>query len=161
MPSANKQSAVEAAVQRYKASEEELQGFLTDEDLYEVLRLFERLVEERNRTLDAAMRAVKAELRHLDQDKLVMAGLGAQKKYKRWYDGDFLANALPAAQADLVLTERVVYTVDQARLEQMARQGEVDNGIVAAAFREEEQSPAALPGSPKPYSIPVVPVRNG
>jgi hypothetical protein len=161
MPSAKKQSVVDTAVQRYKASEEELQAFLTNEELYDVLRMFEHLVEERNRTLDAAMRAVKAELRHLDQDKLVMAGLGAQKKFKRWYDGDFLSRALPAAQADLILTERVVYDVNQDRLEQMARQGEVDNAIVAAAFREEEQSPAALPGSPKPYNIPVVPVRNG
>jgi len=154
----NQASAAEVAVRRYRASEEELQEFLEDGDIYDILRTFARLVEVRNQTLDAAMRAVKTELRLLDQDKLIMDGLGAQKKYKRWYDADFLANSLPAAQAELILTERVVYDVDHTRLEQMARQGEVDNEIVRMAFREEEQAPAAMPGSPKPYVIPMIPL---
>lgn len=153
-----RQTNAERAAVKFKEAHEALQEFLNDVEIRPILQEFESLVNIRNQALDTAMRAIKSELRNMEQDKLVMEGLGAQKKYKRWYDTEFLARALPAEQADLVLSERVVYDLDQARLEQLARQGEIDNEIVRAAFHEEEQSPAALPGTPKPYEIPSLPV---
>lgn len=153
-----RQTNAERSAQKFKEAHEALQEFLNDPEIRPILQEFETLVTTRNQALDTAMRAIKGELRNLDQDKLVFEGLGAQKKYKRWYDTEFLARALPAEQADLVLSERVVYDLDQARLEQLARQGEIDNEIVRAAFHEEEQAPAALPGTPKPYEIPSLPV---
>jgi len=153
-----RQTNAERAAQRFKEAHEALQEFLNDREIRPILQELEQLVVARNQALDTAMRAIKGELRSLDQDKLVLEGLGAQKKFKRWYDTDFLARALPAEQADLILTEKIVYELDQARLEQLARQGEIDNEIVRAAFREEEQAPAALPGTPKPYDLPSLPV---
>jgi hypothetical protein len=104
------------------------------------------------------MRAIKSQLQRSDQDRLVIDGLGAQKKYKRYYDAEFLAKALPAEQTDEFMTERIVYDVDKERLEQLLRQGEIDNETVELAYREEEQNPANLPGSPKPYILPALPV---
>lgn len=161
MPKQQQQSGAERAVTRFQQADGELKSFLSDDAIRDIMLEYENLVNTRNQALDDAMRAVKSELRTLDQDKLVMEGLGAQKKYKRWYDTEFLAKALPADQAELVLTEKVVYELDQDRLEQLSRQGEIDNNIVRNAYREEEQAPAALPGSPKPYIIPVIPVKDG
>jgi transposase len=135
--------------------------FMSDPDIRALLQELETLVERRNVTLDEAMRSVKNELRGMDQDKLIIDGLGAQKKFKRWYDAEFLSNTLPSAQADLVLTEKVVYELNQELLEQLTRQGEVDGRIVQNAYREEEQAPAALPGSPKAYILPLLPVNDG
>jgi len=148
----------ERAVERFEAARQTLLTFLRDLDIREVLKEYEQLVDGYNRALDDATRAVKSHLRTLDQDKYSVGSIGAQKKYKRWYDAEFLANALPAAQAELILTEVVSYTVDTELLDQMTRQGEVDNEIVRAAFHEEEQAPANLPGTPKPYVIPAIPL---
>ena len=155
-----RKSSAENAVERFHLANNELKAFMEDPDIREIMGELERLVEARNQTLDTAVRAIKSQLQKLDQDKLVIQGLGAQKKYKRWYDTEFLANALPAAQSDLILTERTVYELDQAKLEQLARQGEIDNEIVRNAFHEEEQAPAALPGTPKPYYLPALPVHD-
>jgi len=146
------------AVIAYDRAREELQRFMSDEDIREILLEMEQLVDEHNAKLDAAMRAIKSELRMMEQEKLIINGLGAQKKYKRYYDAEFLANALPADQSDEILTERVVYDLDKERLEQLLRQGEIDNTIVEKAYHEEEQNPANLPGTPKPYILPTLPV---
>lgn len=146
------------AVRKYHDAKDALDEFLGDPDIRDVLIEMEQLVSKHNAALDAAMRAIKSELAKSDQTKLVIEGLGAQKKFKRYYDTDFLANALPAEQADLVLTEVVTYQLDQELLEQLSRQGEIDNEIVAKAYHEEEGNPANLPGTPKPYAVPSVPV---
>ena len=153
-----KESAAHRAVAAYHKAEGALQDFLADIEIRDLLLEMEQLVADYNMRLDDAMRALKSELKQLDQSKLVIGELGAQKKYKRYYDTEFLANALPADQSDEVLTERVVYDLDKARLEQLLRQGEVDNEIVEKAYHEDEQNPANLPGTPKPYLIPSLPV---
>jgi hypothetical protein len=151
-------SVAERAVARFDEAKEELFTFMADPEIKDILLEYEQLVGEYNRQLDAASRAVKTQLRTLDQDKLVVGVVGAQKKYKRYYDVDFLANTLPAEQADLVLTETVTYKLDADLLHQLVRQGEVDNELVAKAYHEDEQAPANMPGTPKPYVIPSVPI---
>lgn len=151
-------NVAERAVQRFEESRAELLSFLRDKEIREIMKEYEQLVDGYNRTLDAATRAIKSHLRTLEQNKYSVGCIGAQKKYKRWYDAEFLANSLPAGQAELVLTEHVSYTVDSELLDQMTRQGEVDNELVRAAFHEEEQNPAVLPGTPKAYIIPAIPL---
>jgi uncharacterized protein (UPF0216 family) len=151
----------ERAVASYEESQEELDAFLRDPDIRDILLELEQLVNRRNAALDQAVRTVKNELRTSDRAKLLIGTIGAQKKWRRWYDVDFLANALPADQAELVLTETVIYELDEALLDQMTRQGEVDNQVVQKAFHEEELPPANMPGTPKPFIMPAVPVRDG
>lgn len=148
----------ERAVERFEAARQELLNFLRDPEIREVMKEYEQLVDGYNQSLDDATRAVKSHLRTIDGNKYSVGVIGAQKKYKRWYDAEFLANSLPAEQAELVLTETVTYTVDTEVLDQMARQGEVDNALIQAAFHEEEQNPALLPGTPKAYNIPAIPL---
>jgi hypothetical protein len=156
--SEDRETVAERAVSFYHEAREQLNEFLSDKEIRDVLLELEDLVSEHNTRLDAAMRAIKSELGRLDQDKLVINGLGAQKKYKRYYDAEFLANALPSDQSDEILTERIVYDLDKERLEQLLRQGEIDNEIVEKAYHEEVQNPANLPGTPKPYVLPGIPV---
>lgn len=153
-----RQSVAERAVQAFHTARKALLEFLQDPEIRDIMLEYEHLVSDHNQKLDQAMRSIKSELRGLEQDKLIIDGLGAQKKWKRYYDGEHLANALPAEQADLVLTETIVYQVNREILEQMLRQGEVDSEIVAQAYHEDEQNPANLPGTPKPYEIPALPV---
>jgi hypothetical protein len=150
-------TATERATLRFQEAKGELHAFLTDPDIRDILQEYESLVRTYNERLDTALRSLKNDLRQRPQDKLVMNGLGCQKKYKRWYDVDFLANALPAEQSDLILTEHVTYTLDRDQLEQLLRQGEIDSEIVRKSYHEEEQNPANMPGTPKPYNIPGLP----
>lgn len=152
-----KVTVAQRAVTAYHDAKAALNDFLTDGDIHDLLLEMEQLVFSHNTKLDAAMRAIKSELRQSEQGKLIIEGLGAQKKYKRSYDTDFLANALPAEQSDAVLTERVVYDLDKPLLEQLMRQGEIDNEIVDKAYLEAEQNPSNLPGTPKPYFLPAIP----
>lgn len=154
----NRESVAERAVAQFHQAREALNSFLADPDIRDLLLELEHLVSEHNQRLDSAMRAIKNELQRMDQDKLVINGLGAQKKYKRYYDAEFLAAALPAEQSDEILTEKIVYELDKERLEQLLRQGEIDNETVEKAYHEEEQNPANLPGTPKPYALPALPV---
>ena len=151
-------TVAERAVEGYHQASEALHDFLADAEVRDILLEMEHLIADYNRKLDTAMRAIKSELKQSDRAKLIIDGLGAQKRFKRYYDGEFLANALPADQSDEVLTERVVYDVDKDRLEQLLRQGEIDNDIVEKAYHEEEQNPSNLPGTPKPYLMPAIPV---
>lgn len=151
----------ERAVSAYEESQEELDAFLGDADIRDILLELEQLVNRRNAALDQAIRTVKNEVRTSERAKLLIGPIGAQKKFKRWYDVEFLANSLPADQAELVLTEKVIYELDEALLDQMTRQGEVDNEVVRAAFHEQEMSPANMPGTPKPFVLPAIPVRDG
>jgi hypothetical protein len=153
-----KDTPAERAVAFYHDAKDALNEFLADKEIRDILLELEDLVSDYNTKLDTAMRAIKTELGYLEQDKLIINGLGAQKKYKRYYDTEFLANSLPALQSEEFLTERVVYDLDKDRLEQLLRQGEIDNEIVEKAYHEEEANPANLPGTPKPYVLPGIPV---
>jgi hypothetical protein len=154
----NEPTAAERAVTRFNTAKDALHQFLKDEDIRDVLSELEHLVEQYNQKLDDAVRLVKAMVRHSDQNKVFIDGIGAQKKFKRFYDAEFLANVLPADQFDEFATERIIYELDIDRLEQLVRQGEVDGVIVEESRRVEEQNPSSLPGTPKPYTIPAIPV---
>lgn len=154
----NNLTPAENAVNKYEQAKEDLDSFLRDDDVREVLLEMNELVTRYNETLDKASRAVKAQLRSSDQNKLIVGSIGAQKKFKRWYDANFLANSLPAKQFDSICrSEKIVYELDTERLEQLARQGEIDLDIVRCAYHEQEQNPSALPGTPKPYTPPPLP----
>lgn len=153
-------TGAERAVANYREAQEVLDAFLRDPEIRDILEELTHLVTEHNRTLDSAIRAVKGELHASDRTRLVIDGIGAQKKMKRWYDVDHLAEALPAEQSDLILTEKIVYELNKEILDQMLRQGEVDERIVAQAYHEEEQQPSNLPGTPKPYELPPLPVTD-
>lgn len=153
----NKNQA-EQVVKTFRDAEAELNDLLNDPDTRALFEQYNQLVANYNERLDEAVRAVKNELRRSDQDKLIIEGIGAQKKYRRYYDADTLAKLLPSDQADEVLVEKVIWEVNEARLEQLCRQGEVDNNLVRRAYKEEEQNPSSLPGTPKPFFIPPLPV---
>jgi hypothetical protein len=141
----------------YKHAEDELRAFMKDPDVRPMLEEFYGLLEARNLALDVAVREVKAELQRSDRKQLVYEGIGAQSKMSRYYDTDFLAEHLPVGQANLVLTSKLVYELNQPLLEQMVRQGEVDPQIVGQAYHEDPQNPSALPGTPKPFTLPALP----
>jgi hypothetical protein len=155
---AERRTAADRAVDDFLAAKEELEAFMKDDEIREILMEMDRLVADYNSKLDTATRQVKSQLRTMDQQKLLIKGIGAQKKMKRWYDVEHLANALPADQSELILTERVTYDLDIQLLEQLRRQGEINNDIVAESYHEEEQNPSAMPGTPKPYTMPAIPV---
>jgi hypothetical protein len=146
----------EQAVERFNQAKEELDSFLADPEIRDVMLEFQQLVTNHNNRLDEALRATKAELRSSARTRLVYGSIGAMKKFKRYYDVDYLAAKLPAEQADEILTEKVVYELHQERLDQLLRQGEIDTELVQQAYHEEEQNPSNLPGVPKPFTIPTV-----
>jgi len=160
MPKPTNVNPAERAVTAFHEAEAELNSMLNDPETRAVFEQYNQLVSDYNERLDEAIRAVKNELRRSDQDKMIVDGIGAQKKYRRWYDAEVLAKLLPSDQADEVLTERITYEVNETRLEQLCRQGEVDNTLVRRAYKEEEQNPSALPGTPKPYFVPPLPVQS-
>lgn len=151
-------SAANISAARYRRAEVELDTFLKDPDIREVLQELYQLVEERNATLDEAIRNIKSELQRSDQVQLVCAGLGAQKRHKTWYDTGFLAEHLPHSQAQLVLTSHLEWELNKTLLEQLLRQGEIDTEVVSQAFHDEPDSPAVLPGTPKPFILPPLPI---
>lgn len=143
-------------VQKFWKAKGELDTFLTDPDMQEVLQEFNRLVVDYNQTLDEALRAIKSELASSNKDKLVIEGLGAQKKARRYYDAAFLIENLPIAQWKEFITERIVHDLDTPKLEQLLRQGEVNSYIVREAYHEEQLGAASLPGTPKPIVLPPI-----
>lgn len=151
-------SVAERTALRYTESEKTLKEFMTDRSVLETLREFYRLIEERNRSLDEAVRAIKSELQRSEHGRMVLEGIGAQKRWKRYYDAEFLSEHLPGNQASMILTEKIVHEINLPLLEQLLRQGEIDNTVVREAYHEEEQSPAVLPGTPKEWSLPPLPV---
>lgn len=142
-------------VQKFWNAKEELDAFLNDPDVQEFLHEFSRLATGYNQTLDEALRAVKTELSASSKDRLVVEGLGAQKKTRRYYDVSFLIDNLPIAQWKEFITERIVHDLDTPKLEQLLRQGDVDDDIVRKSYHE-EQLGASLPGTPKPIILPPI-----
>lgn len=149
---------VTRTVVAFEEAKERLDSFMADKEIRELLEELSDLVSDHNRSLDEATRTVKNQLRSMEQRKLIIGPIGAQKKTKRWYDTEHLAEALPAVQSDLILTEKIEYVLDVSTLEQLLRQGEVDNEIVQQAYHEEDQQPSAMPGTPKAFTIPTLPV---
>jgi hypothetical protein len=149
-------TAAHRAVAKYEEAKKQLDEFLEDETIRDLMLEYQMLIEQYNREADSAVRAVKSELQTRDSSQLVIGDIGAQKKVSRWYDATHLVNTLPAAQTDLFMKEEVVYKIDKNRLDQLLRQGEIDEQIVADAYHEDEKSPSAMPGCPKPYSIPKI-----
>lgn len=158
MAEENRPTATQRAVAAFNESQAALKAFLGDMNIRDILIELEQLVEDYNQKLTAATNAVKAECRHSDQNKVFIDGIGAQKKFRRYYDAEYLANTLPADQFEEFATEKIVYELNVERLEQLVRQGEVDGVIVAEARRIEEQNPSLLPGTPHAYAIPAIPV---
>lgn len=146
-----------AIVDRYNEADKELGAFLKDPEVNSLLNELRRLVEDRNTLLDEAVRAVKSELQRSDQNKLFVDGIGAVKKHKKYYDAKMLAEQLPVRQFRLFAKERVEYDINVEALEQLMRQGEVDQAIVSEAYHVDEQAPASMPGNPKPYTLPPIP----
>lgn len=149
-------TAAERAVDRYESAQATLDAYIRD--VRDIMIDLQQLVEDRNAALDAAQRAVKQQLLQGEQDKLVVRGFGAQKKISRWYDGELLARELPESQADLILKEEIIWHVNVETLQQLLRQGEIDSGIVQLAYHEEAPTASLMPGAPKPYTLPVVPL---
>lgn len=149
---------VARAVAAFEEAKERLEGFMSDREIRDLLMEMHDLVNDYNRSLDEATRTVKNHLNSMTQRKLVVGPIGAQKKTKRWWDTEHLANSLPAEQSDLILTEKIEYQLDVNTLEQLLRQGEIDNEIVQQAYHEEDQQPSAMPGTPKSFTIPALPV---
>jgi len=145
-------------VDQYNESEDALKDFSSDPAVREILEELHSLTEARNSALDAAIRAVKSELQRSEGERLVVGGIGAQKKYKRYYDAKYLAENLPVGQFLLFAKERLEYDIDTAVLDQLLRQGEVDQDIVRGAYHNDEQSPSSMPGTPKPYMLPPIPL---
>lgn len=143
---------------RYREANDELIAFMRDPAYRPLLEEFYELVKVRNDALDTAVRDVKAELQRSEHRQLIYEGIGAQKKTERYYDTDFLSEHLPVGQADLILTRKVTYELNQPMLEQMVRQGEVDNEIVRQAYHEDNLNPSSMPGTPKPFSLPALPL---
>ena len=154
------ESVAQRTAHRYRVAENELQEFMKDASVMELLKEFYQLIEKRNTTLDEALRAIKSEVQRSDQKRLVIEGLGAQKKYRTYYDTDFLSEHLPVKQAEMILTEKTVFELNEPLLQQLVRQGEIDNTVVREAYREEEQNPANVPGTPKPWSMPPLPIEE-
>lgn len=152
------ETVAQRASKKYQKSEDALKEFMTDPDVMDLMKEFYKLIEDRNAALDEAVRAVKSELQASDQARLVVGPIGAQKRYRRYYDTDFLAKRLPNDQKELVLKAKTVYELNQPLLEQLTRQGELDNEIVRESYHEEEQSPSAMPGTPKPFELPPISV---
>ena len=151
-------TAASISAARYRKAEVELDEFLKDPNVREIMQELYALVDERNATLDEAIRNIKSELQRTDQPQLVCEGLGAQKRHKRWYDASFLAEHLPHNQAELVLTSHLEWDLNQPLLEQLLRQGEIDTEVVQQAFHDDPETPAVLPGTPKPFILPPLPV---
>lgn len=151
-------SMASKSVDAYLVTKERLETFMRDEDVKEVLKELNMYVAEYNSTLDTAIRQVKKHLSTTDKKKLIINGIGAQRKYKRWYNVPLLMETLPADQSDLVVKEEITYSLQTELLEDLVRQGEIDSDIVSKAYVEEELNPALVPGTPKPYTLPPIPV---
>ena len=152
----HEETYAERAVKRYREMEAELSSFMNDPEVKEMLRAYHDLIAARNEKLDEAIRAVKSELQRSDRDKLFIDGIGAQKRTRVFYDVNHLRAYLPEEQLKLVVTERVEYDLHVEDLLRLVRQGEIDEEVVRQAHKEEPQSPASLPGTPKPWSVPTL-----
>jgi len=152
--------ATERATTAFREADKALKDFMADPAVRDVLQEYTQLVNQYNQCLEDAVRSVKSELRRGDQEKIIIGGIGAQRKFRTWYDAEMLVTLLPASQTEEIITEKITYELDEQRLEQLCRQGEIDNEVVRRAYHREELNPANLPGTPKPFYIPPLPVNE-
>lgn len=156
----SEESFAEKAVRKYKEAEQELTEYMRDPEVLDILRQFRELVEARNERLLSAVQAVKADLGRSDQNKLFVNGIGAQKRTKSVYDIDHLRAYLPRKQQELVITERTVYDLNVEDLTRLVRQGEIDRDVVEQAYHEEPAGVASMPGTPKAWELPPLPLEE-
>lgn len=141
------ETAGERAVKKFSKTKTELREFMNDND--DFIQELRRLVEGYNASIREAVHAMKSQLRDLEQSRLVIGEFGVMKKRREWWDGEFLAASIPADKRELFLTERISYEVDVSKLEQLMRQGEIDNEIAGQAFHQDDPSLSLMPGCPK------------
>lgn len=148
-------SGAQLAVELYEEAKTNLEEFLAEPDYKDVLREFETLIQARDERLDAAVREVKSELLLSDANALTVGEFSAQKRTKRYYDANYLADNIPVNVFRMFAKERLEYDIDTDTLEQMVRQGDLDFDLVKAAFKEEKPTAVAGPKNPKPFVIPI------
>jgi hypothetical protein len=147
----------EKDVKSFSSAKKKLEEFLSYEDVREIYAELVSMVNRYNHTLDEALRSVKSAVQASNKSRLAIDGIGANKRTKRWYDPDVLMNNLDEDLLDAILTEKISYDVDKDELEKLVRQGEIDEELVRLAYKEEEQSPAVMSGTPKPFKLPDLP----
>jgi len=155
-PKTNEPSFAQREVAKFHEARMALEEFQSDPDIVDILQQYHHLVQERNQRLEAAMRAVKEELQKSNKDKLDINGIGATKRRSYTYDIGYLRTYLPPEQVELIITERTEYDLNVEMLTQLIRQGEIDQKIAAAAYKEGATSIAAISGSPKVWSMPTL-----
>jgi len=148
------------AVARFRTAEKALAAFMADPDNVEILDQYSELIAERNSCLDATIKVLKSDIQRSDKDKLVVDGLGVQKRVRTEYDVDVLRESLPKDKQDLCITKRVVYDLDENQLLALVRMEEVDKKVVEKARRETQQI-AVIPGMPKAWIVPPMPGQEG
>lgn len=141
------ETAAERAVRKFGEAKTELRGFMDDND--DFVQELRRLIEGYNAGIRESVHALKSQLKDSEQSRLVIGEFGVMKKRREWWDGQALAASVPEDKRELFLMEKVVYEVDVTKLEQLLRQGEIDNDIVRQAFHEDAPSLSLMPGSPK------------
>lgn len=141
------ETAAEKAVRKFGEAKTELRGFMDDND--DFVQELRRLIEKYNAGIRESVHALKSQLKDSEQSRLVIGEFGVMKKRREWWDGQALAASVPEDKRELFLMEKVVYEVDVTKLEQLLRQGEIDNDIVRQAFHEDAPSLSLMPGSPK------------
>lgn len=147
IPKKSDESMAQLAVRDFEKAQEELKGFQEEnEEFTDELR---RLVDNFNAACVQASKTVKAELSASDQHKLVHGQFGAQKVNRDRYDGHILASLIPEEIHKLFLSKRVDYLVDQTKLEELLRQGEVDRDLVDRSFKQDPPTIKMMPGCPK------------
>jgi hypothetical protein len=153
-PKTEEPSFAAKVVRKFKEAEDRLTQFMRDPDVRELLQQYHDLVLQRNEQLGEAVRAVKSELSRSDRAKLLIEGIGAQKKYGYKYDIDHLRAYLPPEQVAMIITEETVYNLNVEDLTRLVRQKEIDETIVRQAYKEAPAGVASMPGTPKVYEMP-------
>lgn len=140
-------TSAEKASERFEAAQSELREFMNDNgELIDELR---RLIENYNASLKEASVAVKGQLKNSPEDRLVVGQFGAMKKRNEKWDGTALAAMFPARVSEIFLQEIVSYEVNVTKLEQLIRQGEVDQEKAYKALHIGSPTLSMMGGCPK------------
>lgn len=146
-------SFAERAVNRYNEADARIQEFMSNPEIVEMLHEYHSLINERNSCLDEAIRAVKSELQRSPDDKILINGIGAQKRVSTDYDVEILRAEIPKDKRDIFMSRKITYEVNKDILMQLVQMQEVSKDVVDKA-RSTKESIASMPGTPKVYSLP-------
>lgn len=135
------------AVGKFDEAQAELQEFISEN--HELTDELRRLIENYNAALKESAITVKSELQNSERSKLVVGQFGATKRNRSHWDGHKICALFPRGVSDMVLTERIEYTIDVKKLEQLQRQGEIDAELARQAFVDKPPSLSLMPGCPK------------